>query len=130
MDDAWPTRKTVLSLFNHNTKAAIAQPHLKPSASSQTIQQIANEMGKSQQPPSMPGELECQQKLAGMPDFPEMDPPQPAENMYLDGSGDDSGNNRELNKLLNAGYRPLDKVDGEWSETAPTNSDNEKLLLE
>jgi len=130
-EDAWPSRQTLKSPYNHNTKAAVSQPHLKPPASPETIQQIANEMDKAKPVPQSV-DSQCQQKLSTMPDFPEMDPPQPAENAYLDGSGEASGDNKELNKLLGSGYRPLTKNNGEWSEEdmPESDSDNKKLLLE
>jgi hypothetical protein len=126
--DAWPTRNTLRSPFNHNTKAAVGEPHLQPSVSSQTINQISNEMGKTQPPPSQSLDPQCQNILSKMLEFPEMDPPMPAEDAYLNGSGVNSGENRELNKLLSAGYQLLDKKDGEWSQADIPN--NTKLLLE
>jgi len=125
--DAWPARNTLRSPFNHNTKAAVGEPHFNPSVSSQTINQISNEMSKVAQ--SAPRNLDqCQNMLSGMPELPEMDPPMPAEDAYLDGSGDIPGKNRELDKLLTAGYQILDKKDGEWSQADIP--DNTKLLLE
>lgn len=128
--DAWPSHQELRSPYNHNSKAAMAEPHLKPSVSPETISQIANQMDRPSPVPQSNDEA-CQRMLSGMPDFPEMQSPQPAKNMYL-GSEDSQETNRELNKLLNHGYRPLEKNNGEWSETEVPGSDsnNKKLLLE
>lgn len=112
-EDAWPTHIALRSPFNHNTKAAACEPHLKPSVSPETIQQIANEMDRIPDPPP-PQESQCQQILHNMPDIPESD------HNFQKPEG-------ELQKLLKAGHKPLDKVNGQWKETSEGAG---KLILE
>ena len=122
--DAWPDRQpTLKSPYNHNHKAAIANPHLQPDVSPQTIQNIASQMDKPVSVGSsvMPSVENCQLLLSGMPDLQDV----PSDSC----SGACPGGNRELEKLLTSGYRPLDKQDGRWSEIANPHSDK-KLLLE
>jgi hypothetical protein len=118
------------SPYNHNTKAAAAEPHLRPVVSQKTINQIANQMDNAKPIPKSQNEL-CQGMLSGMPEIGSFGQPEPAQNAYLDGSGNISDTNKELNKLLNVGYRPLEKNGGKWSEKETTqSSDHNKLLLE
>jgi len=112
-EDAWPTHVALRSPFNHNSKAAACEPHLKPSVSPETIQQIANAMDHIPDPPPSQ-ESQCQQMLSDMPDIPE------ADQNFQKPEG-------ELQKLLKAGYKPLDNIDGQWKETSEGTG---KLILE
>jgi hypothetical protein len=139
MDDKWPERPTLRSPFNNNVKCAGVgiESHLKPDASPVVIQQIANAMGgSSSNSPRDQGE-QCSQMLATMPEFPEMDPPRPAEPLYMaqphgllgqeDVQNVQNSSNDELTKLFKSGYRPIDKIDGQWTETSEGNG---KLIVE
>ena len=123
--DAWPQSRH--ALFNCHKKAAAAEPHLQPSVPQETINQIANQMDQII-PTQKPNEDICQSMLANMPKLGSFGQPEPAENAYLDMSGEVSGQNKELSGLLGAGYRPLNKDGDKWSET--NSKDNTKLILE
>jgi len=123
--DAWPQSRH--ALFNCHKKAAAAESHLQPSVPQEIINQIANQMDQTV-PIQKPNEDMCQSMLASMPKLGSFGQSEPAENAYLDMSGETSGQNKELNGLLGAGYRPLNKNDGKWSEA--DSKDNTKLILE
>lgn len=128
MNDNWPTRQTLKSPYGHGSKAAAFEPHLKPSVSPVIIQQIANQMGKISEV-STSINSKCQQMLSRMPEIPEMDQPKLSDNgVYLEEpSSDIPTHNMELEKLFKSGYKPLDKLNGKWTETS---SGDKKLLLE
>jgi len=120
--DSWPSRQILTSPFNHNTKAAVGKPHLQPDVSPEIINKIANNMCDHQESDASlpPTDKMCQSMLSGMPDFPEMENPETKSH--------EDGSNKELDKLLSSGYKPLSKKDGEWYETAAMN--NKKIILE
>jgi len=116
--DAWPDR----SMAELMTKATLMP---SGSVSSDIVSQIADKMDGIDRASSSVDN--CQKMLEKMPDFPDMEkPPEEPEPK-------DPNDNPELNKLLSTGYRPLQKEDGQWSETAVNALDipnNTKLLLE
>jgi len=96
------------------TKMGIAEPHLRPDTPSSIIQQIASAMSNPSQ--LYPTQHDCDGLLKELPVLSsptQTDPIEPPN---------------ELQKLLDSGYKPLDKIDGEWVEETPQKQD--QLLLE
>lgn len=122
--DAWPSRQTLKSPYNHNHKAAMVNTHLLPDVSPETIQKIANQMDKPQGGVQPISDQNCQLLLAGMPDLPDTFE---ASNSCPE---DSASGNRELDKLLVLGYKPLGLSDGKWSEETIDSPPHKKLLLE
>lgn len=121
--DAWPSRQTLRSPYNR--KDAMANTHLQPDTSPATIQKIANQMDKSNGGvQSISPDQNCQLLLAGMPDL------QGAPEVSDTNSNDNAGGNRELDKLLALGYKPLGLSGGKWSEEMTNSPPNKNLLLE
>ncbi|MBD3408526.1 MAG: hypothetical protein GF411_20550 [Candidatus Lokiarchaeota archaeon] len=95
----------------------MGEPSQKPDVSQETINQIAREMDKQKQSINIKSKQElCQKMLSSMPEIDET----------ISDATEDQPN--ELDKLLNNGYRPLHKTNGEWSECNP--NPHNKLLLE
>jgi len=115
--ESWPTFQNLTTPFK---KAGQAVPGASgPPISPEVIQQIADSMDKLPPTPVGIGD-KCQQLLSGMPEQ-NLDHLQPGQQIKVDAPPS------ELEKLLKTGYRPLENIDGKWTETSTRSG---KLILE
>lgn len=119
--DVWPSMGHTSSPFN-NTKAAGVQSHLQPPVSQNIINKIACQIDNNVPETPTPNIESCRSMLDNMPELHDFESKQ-SKNFDEVPEG-----NSELNKLLNSGYKTLEKKGGEWFETGLQN--NKKVILE
>ena len=118
MAEAWPSFRNLTTPYK---KTCPVPDTSGPPISPEAIQQIADNMDKLPPTPVKVGD-KCQQLLTSMPEQ-NLDHLQPTP----DGQPIKVDVPNELEKLFRAGYKPLEKYDGKWSEASTQSG---KLILE